>query len=132
MAIHFFTRWGFAGLLIALTYNPTPFNYLAWFGRNHLDQLPLAAVLGVMLAAGYVVSLRATLRALGLFGVMIVLFFVGALVWLGLDYGILHVDTKDGASWLAIFTASLVLGTGLSWSIIRRQLSGQVDVLGED
>jgi hypothetical protein len=30
--------------------------------------------------------------------------------------------------WLSILLASLVLGIGLSWSILRRRISGQVDI----
>jgi hypothetical protein len=30
--------------------------------------------------------------------------------------------------WIGIFALSLVLGIGLSWSIVRRKLSGQADV----
>ncbi|WP_373353119.1 DUF6524 family protein [Pseudoroseicyclus sp. CXY001] len=128
MALQFFMRWGFAGLLVAFTYNPTQFNYLHWLAQNYIEQLPLAAVLGLALVIGYIVTLRATLRSLGYIGVVLVLAFVAAIVWLGLDKGWLSIGTRDSATWLGVFTASLVLGTGLSWSMVRRRISGQVDV----
>jgi len=77
---------------------------------------------------GYVIYLRATLRSIGSFGIILVSALVGAVVWVLLDYGWLSLNDPGQATWLAIFALSLILGTGLSWSFIRRRLSGQVDV----
>jgi len=42
--------------------------------------------------------------------------------------GLLALDNRDINTWLGLFALSLVLGIGLSWSIVRRKLSGQADV----
>ncbi|WP_425098873.1 DUF6524 family protein [Tropicibacter sp. S64] len=124
----FFLRWLFALLLLTATYNPTPWNYVRWASRHGQDQMPLAVLLGLVLFVGYVIYLRATLRSIGAFGVALVLALVGALLWVLFDYGLFDLSDPKLVTWIGILALSLVLGVGLSWSIIRRALSGQVDM----
>ena len=42
--------------------------------------------------------------------------------------GIISLDNPTINTWIAIFALSVVLSVGLSWSIVRRRLSGQADV----
>ncbi|MCT4557216.1 MAG: DUF6524 family protein [Pelagimonas sp.] len=124
----FFLRWLFAFLLLAATYNPSPWNYLGW-SAAHLDSdLPLIALFGVLLIIGYVIYLRATLRSIGGFGMFLVLALVAAILWVLWDFGLLDLTDPQIATWIGILALSIVLGVGLSWSIIRRRLSGQLDV----
>ena len=85
------------------------------------------ALAGVVLFIGYVIYLRATLRSIGAFGMLIVLALVGALLWVAWDFNLIDLSDPGLATWIGITALSLVLGVGLSWSIIRRKLSGQVD-----
>ena len=124
----FFFRWLFAFLLVALTFNPTKYNYISWSFANFNDQMPLVVLLGLFLLVGYVIYLRATLRSIGAFGMFLVLALVGAMVWVAYDYGWLTIKDTNALVWLGIFATSIVLGIGLSWSFIRRALSGQLDV----
>lgn len=124
----FVLRWFFAFFLLAATYNPTAYNYVRWAGDNYNAQLPLVALCGLLLLIGYIIYLRATLRSIGLFGMLLVLALVGAILWVLWDFGIVDLSDPGLATWMGIFALSLVLGTGLSWSIIRRRLSGQVDM----
>lgn len=124
----FLFRWIFAFALVALTFNPTPYNYLGWASKNFDAQLPMVLLLGLLLLVGYIVYLRATLRSIGAFGMLLVAAIVGALLWVLYDYGILTLGNRDMNVWLGIFALSLVLGIGLSWSLVRRRLSGQADV----
>ncbi|MEL6563179.1 MAG: DUF6524 family protein [Pseudomonadota bacterium] len=124
----FILRWVFAFALLAATYNPTPYNYVVWgldYGR---DNLSIAVLLGLLLSVGYIIYLRATLRSIGAFGMALVLALFGAILWVLYDLGLLNVDNRSLNTWLGLFALSLVLGIGLSWSIIRRKLSGQTDV----
>ena len=120
-------RWLIAFALIALTFNPTDYNYIRWAVRDWNTQTPLILLAGLILTVGYVIYFRATIRSIGPFGMALVLALVGALAWVLVDWGILHLDNRGGTIWLGIFALSVVLGVGLSWSIIRKQLSGQVD-----
>jgi hypothetical protein len=124
----FFLRWLVAFALLAGTYNPTPWNYASWARTNWEPQTPLAVFLGLLLLVGYIIYLRATLRSIGAFGMGLVLAIVGSLMWVLYDYGVLDLANRDLNLWLALLALSLVLGIGLSWSILRRQLSGQADI----
>jgi hypothetical protein len=124
----FLLRWLVAFLLLAATYNPTELNFVRWVMSNGSTQLPIAVLLGLVLFVGYVIYLRATLRSIGAFGMGLVLALVGAILWVLWDFGLLDLSNPQLSTWLGIFALSLVLGVGLSWSIIRRRLSGQVDV----
>jgi hypothetical protein len=124
----FFFRWLFAFLLVALTFNPTKYNYVSWGVANFKNQMPLVVLLGLFLLIGYVIYLRATLRSIGAFGMFLVLALVGAMVWVAYDYGFLTIQNTNALVWLGILATSIVLGIGLSWSFIRRALSGQLDV----
>lgn len=124
----FLMRWAFAFLLLAATFNPTEYNYVDWL-RSYGDQnLSIAVLAGLVLGIGYIIYLRATLRSIGLFGMLLVLAVVGASLWVLYDFGVLRLDNPSMNLWLGLIALSLVLGIGLSWSHVRRALSGQSDV----
>jgi hypothetical protein len=121
-------RWLGAFVLLALTYNPTEWNFTRWAEANWSSQMPLTLLMGLLLAVGYLVYIGATLRSIGAFGILLVAAIVGALVWVLIDYGVLTLQNPQLNLWLGIFALSVVLGIGLSWSILRQKLSGQATV----
>src|SRR6056297_2353045 len=123
-----FLRWLFAFMLLSLTYNPTQWNYVRWSYQNHEARLSLVVFLGLLLMIGYIIYLRATLRSIGGFGMALILALVASLLWVLYDFGLLSLENRELNVWLGIFALSVVLGIGLSWSIVRRKLSGQADV----
>ncbi|MEQ9258587.1 MAG: DUF6524 family protein [Roseovarius sp.] len=124
----FLMRWGVAFFLLAATFNPTDLNYASWVQVNWSEQMPLAVLLGLLLLVGYIIYLRATLRSIGGFGMFLVLAIVGALLWVLYDYELLTLTQTSEWVWLGLIALSLVLGIGLSWSHVRRRLSGQADM----
>lgn len=124
----FLLRWLFAFVLLAATFNPTDWNYIRWAQANFAENLPIAVLLGLILVIGYIIYLRATLRSIGLFGMLLVLAVVSALIWVLVDWGVLSLANTTLTVWLGIFALSVVLGIGLSWSLVRRALSGQYDM----
>jgi len=124
----FVWRWLFAFALMALTYNPTSWNYSTWVAANWQDQMPLAAFFGGVLLIGYIIYVRATLRSIGVFGMVLVVAVVGTLIWVLYDQGWISLDNPTVNTWIGLFTISMVLAIGLSWSIVRRRLTGQADV----
>ena len=124
----FALRWLVAFVLLAATFNPTEWNYARWAQTNINDQMPMVVLLGLILLVGYIIYLRATLRSIGAFGMGLVLAIVAALLWVLYDYGWLSLDNPSFNLWIGIIALSLVLGVGLSWSHVRRALSGQADM----
>ena len=117
----FVLRWLFAFLLLAATYNPTDWNFIRW--------VMSVAVLGsLLLIVGYIIYLRATMRSIGPIGMLLVLGLVGALLWVAFDLGWMNFENPTANTWIALVAGSFVLGIGLSWSHVRRRLSGQADI----
>ncbi len=114
--------------LLSATYNPTPWNFVRWAQTGWTTQMPLTLLFGLLLAVGYLVYIGATLRSIGAFGIVLVAAIVGALVWVLIDYQILTLQNPSLNLWLGILALSVVLGIGLSWSIIRQRISGQATV----
>ncbi len=121
-------RWLIAFVLLAATYNPTDYNWLRWSIQNHANQLPLIVLSGLILLIGYIIFMRATLRSIGPIGMGLVLALVAALLWVLYDYGWLSLANQAFNLWLGLVALSFVLGVGLSWSHIRRAISGQADM----
>lgn len=121
-------RWIGAFALLTATFNPTDWNYVRWVQANFSDQMALAVFLGLILGVGYMVYVVATLRSIGAFGIILVGAIFGAGLWVLHDWGLLTLANRSLNLWLAILALSLILGIGLSWSILRQKLSGQASV----
>ena len=128
----FFLRWVFALALLAATYNPTDWNFVRWVQDRWEDQLPLTILIGLILTVGYIIYLRATLRSIGVFGMLLSLAVIATLIWVLYDFGWISLANPTVNTWGALLALSLVLAVGLSWSIVRRRLSGQADVVDVD
>ena len=124
----FLLRWLFAFALIAATFNPTEWNFIRWARTHFEEEMPLTVLFGLLLFAAYVIYLRATVRSIGVFGMALVFAVFAALVWVLYDRGLLSLANSDLNVWMGILALSLILGIGLSWSFVRRALSGQYDV----
>ena len=124
----FVVRWVFAFVLLATTYNPTEWNYVRWSMANADSNLPMTVLFGLILGVGYIIYLRATLRSIGIFGMVLILAVVGTLLWVLFDQGVINLDNPTVNTWIGIVALSIVLAVGLSWSIVRRRLTGQTDV----
>ncbi|MDX8351228.1 DUF6524 family protein [Cognatiyoonia sp. IB215182] len=124
----FLIRWVFAFVLLAATYNPTAWNFVRWSLDNYETNLSMTVLFGLILLVGYIIYLRATLRSIGVFGMVLILAVVGTILWVLFDQGVISLDNPTVNTWIAIVALSIVLAIGLSWSIVRRRLTGQTDV----
>lgn len=124
----FLLRWICAFLLLAATFNPTEYNYVQWVRSFGGMNISIAVLAGLVLLVGYIIYLRATLRSIGGVGMVLVLALVGAGIWVLYDLGVLRLEDPSMNVWLGLGALSFVLAIGLSWSIVRRALSGQADV----
>ena len=82
----------------------------------------------VVLLIGWTVYIRATLRSLGAFGLSLALSFFAIIVWWLVDIGLLGVDNVSIMTYIVLFLLSAILATGMSWSHLRRRMSGQADM----
>ncbi len=123
-----FLLWLGAFALLSATFNPTQWNFIRWAEANYATQMPLSLLLGLLLGVGYMIYIGATLRSIGAFGMILVGAIVAALIWVLMDYGVLSLNSTSVNIWLGILALSVVLGVGLSWSILRQRLSGQASV----
>ena len=121
-------RWGIALVLVLLTYNPTSFNFVRWAMNTENGSLPVVVLSGLVLAVGYIIFFRATFRSIGIVGILIVAALVGAFLWVLYSWGWISLDNPGLLTWIGLIALSFIMGVGLSWSIIRRRLSGQLDV----
>ena len=111
-----------AFLLVVLTTNPTNYSFVTLAMTASDTHLPAVVLLGA-----WVVVVHASVRSLGLFGMALVAAIVAALVWVLIDFGWLTLGNRAAREWVGIVALSVVLGFGLSWSQIRRHLTGVVD-----
>jgi len=128
----FLIRWALAFILLAVTYNPTRWNFLVWASENYMIYTAQFVLFALLLTTGYVIYLRATLRSIGLFGMGLVAAITASAVWVLIDQGFVSLGSPDLKIWVAILGLSFVLGIGLSWSHVRRFLSGQFDMGNDD
>lgn len=114
--------------LVFATYNPEGYSYFHWVWGDPTNINVLQIFVGVVLLIGWTVFLRATVRALGPFGLFLALAFFGSLLWLIVDWGIVPADSVRAMTYIVLVALCGVLATGVSWSHIRRRFTGQVDV----
>jgi hypothetical protein len=124
----FMLRFVAACALVLVTFNPSGHSFLHWVSAAFPHLVPLQAVAGIVLLIGWVIYLRATLRSLGAIGVLLVFAFLAALIWLLVSWGWIDIHTGSALTWVALMLVALVLAAGISWSSLRRRLTGQADV----
>ncbi|MDT8282681.1 MAG: DUF6524 family protein [Gammaproteobacteria bacterium] len=124
--ISFFTRFIFAIVVVFATYNPEGVSYYHWVIQDLAGFNVLKAFLGVVLLIGWVILIRATLGSLGSIGIILATAFFGLAIWLIVD--VLGLSTGDFRvlSYIIEILLASVLSIGVSWSHIRRRISGQV------
>ncbi len=124
----FFARWLFAAALAFGTYNPSDYSYIGWMLSDTMEFGPVPAIIGVVLLIAWIIYLRATFLSIGWLGVSLGAALFACIVWLFVDLKWLSLDSTSVMGYLALLLLSLILATGMSWSHIRRRLTGQLDV----
>lgn len=124
----FLARWFFAAILVVGTYNPTQYCYFNWVMSETAKFGPIMALAGVALLIGWILFLRATLESMGVLGIVLGGALFACIIWLFIDMRWLSLDSPGKLTWVILLVLSLILASGMSWSHIRRRLTGQVDV----
>ncbi len=116
------------------SYNPEGYSYYHWAlaplvgTAEGSDFSVFKALVGVVLLIGWAVLIRATSRSLGAIGLILATLFFGLLIWLLVDLGGLDTGSFRVIAYLVQAVLIGVLSIGVSWSHIRRRITGQVDV----
>ncbi len=126
--VGYLLRYAAAAVLVFASYNPT-YSYFHWFQDMLPGIDPLVIFAGVILLIGWTIFLRATVRSLGAFGLTLAFAFFGTFVWMLINWNLVSVDSFNAMVYLIEVVLVGVLGTGISWSHIRRRITGQVDVV---
>lgn len=126
----FLGRFIGAVLTVLLTFNPSGYSYYHWVG----DAIrvsgfgALHAFCGVVLLICWFILIRSSYRSLGPLGLLLASAFIGTLVWLLDDYHLINTSSTGAIGWIALISLSALLAVGMSWSHVRRRLTGQVDI----
>ena len=121
-------RLFFALTLVFLSYNPSGYSYYHWLIESISAPSPWLALAGVVLIIGWVIYVRASLRSLGPIGLSLASALVAIIIWALIDLGLISLAEPSAFVWVIELFLSIVLSLGMSWSHIRRRMSGQVDV----
>lgn len=121
-------RLVFALIVVMGTYNPSGHSYFHWAMMHMPPFDPVRVVVGLLLVIGWVIYVRATMRSLGGIGLVLVSALCAALLWLVIDWGLIPRDSIMAVTYSVLTIISIILTVGMSWSHIRRRLSGQADM----
>lgn len=123
----FLIRFVFAIVVVFATYNPEGYSYYDWVSADFPSFTVLKGFVGVVLLIGWVILIRATLGSLGFIGIMLATAFFGLLIWLVFDVFGLATDSLRVITYIVEIMIASVLSIGVSWSHVRRRISGQFD-----
>lgn len=121
-------RVAFAVVLVLLTFNPSGHSFYHWLTAPPAGVTAVKAFAGVLLVIGWVICLRTAFVALGALGIVLGVALLGTAVWLLIDLGWIDVRGASALTWVALILVGVLLGIGLSWSLIRARATGQIEV----
>lgn len=125
---NFMVRFVLALVLVFASFNPSGYSWFHW-SLNSANKFDPLLILGlVVLLIGWAIYIRATIRSLGAIGTLLALAFFATLVWVLVDYGVLSLDDTTALEYVVLVMLSAIMATGISWSLVRRRMTGQVDV----
>ncbi len=120
-------RIGLALALVIGTFNPTGYSLFHWITAAPVAVTPGKALAVLALAIGWVVCLRTAFISLGKGGLVLGLGLFSVLVWFLVDRDLVSL-TGSGIVWVGLIVIGVLLGVGLSWSLLRARATGQVEV----
>lgn len=122
------TRIALALALVLLTFNPSGHSFFHWITAPPPGLTAAKALAGVALLIGWVICLRSAYVALGRLGLVLGSALLAALVWQLVSWKFIDVGGGSALTWIALIMVGILLGIGLSWSLVRARITGQVEV----
>jgi len=117
----------FALALVLLTFNPSGYSFYHWVSAPPAGITAVKAFAGIGLLIGWIGCLRTAFVALGWLGVVLCAALLGTFVWLLFDLRLLHAADSTAMVWIGLAIVGVILGIGLSWSLIRARTTGQIE-----
>ena len=90
------------------------------------------ALIGVALLIAWIVFHATSMLSMGLLGIVLGGALFGCVIWWFIRIGVLSLDATGTLTWVILLILSFILAAGMSWSHIRRRLTGQFDVDEKD
>lgn len=124
----FLLRAVIALALVLLTFNPSGYSYVHMVSNGFPHISPIEAVCGIVLLIAWIVFLTATLRSIGLLGMVLAFALFAALIWLVVSWGWVTLEDTHAITWIALVILAIILAVGMSWSHLYRRWTGQATV----
>jgi hypothetical protein len=121
-------RVAFALALVYLTFNPSGHSYFHWLADGFPSITPAKAIAGIVLLGAWLFFVHSTFNSLGGLGVALLVALFACIVWWMVGRGWLSVADRASMAWVVLGMLGVVLGIGMSWSLIRQKVSGQASV----
>ena len=115
-------------ILVLLTFNPSGYSYVHMVADGFPSVTPVEAVLGILLLIGWIVFLGATLKSIGLIGMVLALALCAALVWLVASWGWVSLENTNALIWVGLVVLALIMAIGMAWAHLYRRWTGQSTV----
>jgi len=123
---NFLIRWAIALVLVLGTFNPH-LSYYQWVMDTESGNLPIKVLVGIVILILYVIFLRATWRSIGPIGLILAGAFFAAVIWVLVNYGLLDIGQTAVLTYVVLIVIASIMAIGISWSHVRRRVSGQLD-----
>jgi hypothetical protein len=120
-------RIALALVLVYATFNPTGYSLFHWITAAPVAVTPGKVLALIALAIGWLICLRTAFIAMGRLGLALGVALFAVLVWFLIDHDLVSLS-GSGIVWVGLTVVGLLLGLGLSWSLLRARATGQVEV----
>jgi hypothetical protein len=114
-------------VLVFTTFNPTGYSLFHWITAAPVAVTPGKVLALIALAIGWLICLRTAFIAMGRLGLALGVALFGVLVWFLVDHELVSLS-GSGIVWVGLTVVGLLLGLGLSWSLLRAKATGQIEV----
>ena len=119
-------RTGLALALVVATFNPSGYSLVHWLAAPPVEVTPGKALAALLLVIGWTVCLRTAFIALGKAGVLLALGLFTTIIWFLVDRDVFS-PTGSAIVWAGLVVVGILLGVGLSWSLLRAKVTGQIE-----
>lgn len=123
-----FLRWIAAIGLVFGAYNPSKLCYVHWVRSSTMDDAPYVIFVGLVLLIGFTIYFRAMRHSIGFMGLGLLLALLGSGIWSLSHLGLIDLSNHSTRVYALLTVLATAMAIGLDWSILRRRISGQVDV----